>query len=509
MSRQFTYSIANDTLYGVVNGGYLRFEIEQSEITIITDGVNINGDSLVVNFKADLSTAEETILNGIVSAHNGYLKESDEQSKFDAIDELKSNNRFKVAIAPDPHHADHEKDGTDEIDVTNLSGKLADPQTPELHKERHQNGGDDEISITGLSGRANDPQPFNQSEISDLPESQLALNHSTHSNENDPTANEKAALQASTNPNSGNPFITQSKANEDYSAIGHGHDTLLDQDTYDALQNPPTPATSENPFVTVADRIPGPKGDKGDPGEAFTIYKTYASIALMEADVDNVPEGKFVIIDTGDVNDEDNAKVYLKGETSFSFIIDMSGTTGIQGPQGIQGEQGPQGEQGIQGPQGPQGEPGTGSGKRTATVQLIYKGSTWWQWLEIGDRIDSDNSPLIPFSDMKLVGVSFTNQYSGANTGDGKIHVKIKAYSLPYDSDDYVDDGCSSRLDWTVDSESTNVYQQHPKGRNFLYNAVNENFICYQDRQYGFLLEQHGGWSAVKNVIVFLQFEEV
>src|SRR5687767_11775201 len=51
------------------------------------------------------------------------------------------------------HHAStHENGGGDEIDVTGLSGLLADRQDPTNHASRHQNGGADEISVAGLSG---------------------------------------------------------------------------------------------------------------------------------------------------------------------------------------------------------------------------------------------------------------------------------------------------------------------------------------------------------------------
>lgn len=100
--------------------------------------------------------------------------------------------------------------------------------------------------------------------------------------------------------------------------------------------------------------IKGPKGDKGDTGatgpqgvqgekgDPFTIYTTYATIAAMNADKANVPEGEFVMI-ASTVEDPDNAKLYVKGETDFAYITDLSGATGIQGPQGIQGIQGPDG----------------------------------------------------------------------------------------------------------------------------------------------------------------------
>ena len=100
--------------------------------------------------------------------------------------------------------------------------------------------------------------------------------------------------------------------------------------------------------------IQGPKGDKGDP---FSVSKVYESIDAMNAGyaTDGVPVGGFVVITTGDVDDEDNAKVYCKGDTAYEYITDMSGAQGIQGPQG---EQGPQGPVGPQGPKGDTGDAG-------------------------------------------------------------------------------------------------------------------------------------------------------
>ena len=74
--------------------------------------------------------------------------------------------------------------------------------------------------------------------------------------------------------------------------------------------------------------------------DAFSIYKTYTSTANMEADKANVAEGKFVLIDTGSVEDTDNAKLYVKGTSNFEYLVDMSGATGAQGPQGETGATG-------------------------------------------------------------------------------------------------------------------------------------------------------------------------
>jgi hypothetical protein len=39
--------------------------------------------------------------------------------------------------------------------------------------------------------------------------------------------------------------------------------------------------------------------------------------------------GDFVLINTGNVADEDNAKLYVKGESAFTFVTDLSGAAGI------------------------------------------------------------------------------------------------------------------------------------------------------------------------------------
>ena len=98
----------------------------------------------------------------------------------------------------------------------------------------------------------------------------------------------------------------------------------------------------------------GPQGEKGDP---FTVAKTFSSVAEMNAGfaTDGVAEGSFVVIDTGDINDEENAQLYIKTATGYSYITDLSGAQGIKGDPGEQGETGPQGETGATGPLGPTG----------------------------------------------------------------------------------------------------------------------------------------------------------
>ena len=90
----------------------------------------------------------------------------------------------------------------------------------------------------------------------------------------------------------------------------------------------------------------GIQGQQGIQGEAFAISKVYKSVSEMNADFENaeVKEGQFVLINTGNVEDEDNAKLFVKGVTSYNYLTDLSGAAGITGPQGPEGPQGPPGE---------------------------------------------------------------------------------------------------------------------------------------------------------------------
>ena len=186
------------------------------------------------------------------------------------------------------------------------------------------------------------------------------------------------------------------------------------KDSKEVLQNPPK-IVDGNWYIY--DYVNDTYQDSGinAVGDAFTIVKTYSSVQAMEDDYNNpeVKAGQFVMIDTGDVENEEDSRLYLKGNTEWKFISDLSGAQGIQGlsayqvavqhgfegteaewlislkgekgetgpkgdkgdtgekgatgergPQGLQGErglqgvQGEKGEQGIQGPVGPKGEQG-------------------------------------------------------------------------------------------------------------------------------------------------------
>lgn len=102
----------------------------------------------------------------------------------------------------------------------------------------------------------------------------------------------------------------------------------------------------------------GPQGIQGVPGKPFDIKKAYNSVADMNANFSSdLDEGDFCVI-ASNVEDKDNADLYVRQGAKMKLIVDLSGATGIQGPAGPQGPQGVQGSQGNVGPQGPKGDTG-------------------------------------------------------------------------------------------------------------------------------------------------------
>lgn len=133
---------------------------------------------------------------------------------------------------------------------------------------------------------------------------------------------------------------------------------------------------TEEEFLESLKGAAGEKGETGPQGEAFTIAKAYASIEEMNEGfaTDGVKEGQFVVIETGNVDDEDNAKLYVKGTEGYGFVTDLSGAQGLTGPQG------PQGLKGETGEQGPAGETGaTGADGKTPSF-IIKEGHLYAVW---------------------------------------------------------------------------------------------------------------------------------
>ena len=83
-------------------------------------------------------------------------------------------------------------------------------------------------------------------------------------------------------------------------------------------------------------------GSKGDTGIGFAVAKSYVSVAALTADTGptGITAGQFAVVETGNVNDSENSRLYLWNGTAYSYVTDLSGSQGITGPAGYTGSTG-------------------------------------------------------------------------------------------------------------------------------------------------------------------------
>ena len=78
----------------------------------------------------------------------------------------------------------------------------------------------------------------------------------------------------------------------------------------------------------------GPRGFTGPAGKNFQIKKTFTSIQEMnDSKGTGFDDGDFTLI-SSNVNDADNAKLYVWDGKQFNYVGDLSGAQGMQGPAG-------------------------------------------------------------------------------------------------------------------------------------------------------------------------------
>lgn len=70
-ATSYLYSISGDTLNGQLNSDKLSSEIQSSDIVTALSHINTDGDDCNIWFKDALSSGDQTILDGLVAAHDG------------------------------------------------------------------------------------------------------------------------------------------------------------------------------------------------------------------------------------------------------------------------------------------------------------------------------------------------------------------------------------------------------------------------------------------------------
>ena len=121
--------------------------------------------------------------------------------------------------------------------------------------------------------------------------------------------------------------------------------SVLDPEHPDYAKNGKLLRYEAGAWYEIAD-LAGPQGIQGKP---FQISVIFESVAEMQSDSEEREVGDLALIDTGNVQDVDNAKMYVWNGSTWSFLVDLSGAQGIQGPTGNQGPIGATGPVGATG----------------------------------------------------------------------------------------------------------------------------------------------------------------
>lgn len=245
--------------------------------------------------------------------------------------------------------------------------------------------------------------------------------------------------------------IYPSEGTIDFTVVGNLHETageVLPYVTFDDVLKSVDDKIAEY-LKTVAKGDKGDKGAKGDKGDTgdrgaqgiqgvagkdFEIAKTFSSVKEMSGT--GLSEGDFVLI-SSNVEDEDNAKLYVWNGSDFNFISDLSGT------QGIKGERGPQGVKGDTGAKGPKGDAGavdysktvnttsdqTVAGEKTFSNKLTVNGIIKADWFYKHLKKGTMSASIMEVLDDNLDGGQYSvgKYYSGSTYGNG---VAITGYGL-------------------------------------------------------------------------------
>lgn len=267
------------------------------------------------------------------------------------------------------------------------------------------------------------------------------------------------------------------------------------KDSKEVLQNPPK-IVDGNWYIYDYAKDTYQDSGINAVGDAFVIVKTYPSIQAMQDDYNNpeVKTGQFVMIDTGDVENEEDSRLYLKGDTEWKFISDLSGAQGIQGLsayqvavqhgfegteaewlislKGEKGETGPKGEKGNTGEKGEKGDPGSDASVTKQNVEAVLTGDITSHNHDSRYISKSNTSTYTPTADYHpatkkyvddtVAAVDVTEQISGKADKtyvDSKLDTKVdKEEGKGLSTNDYSDDDrqkVSNIVDYVTAMRST------------------------------------------------------
>lgn len=201
----------------------------------------------------------------------------------------------------------------------------------EATEDATEAAGSVETAITNAEAATSAANTAAQS--ADTSRQQMEANESTRqSNESTRQSNESTRQsQESTRQSNEQSRTTtfssdHSRAESDHSTAASDH-TTASSDHTQAVSDHTKVAGAENlnaQLLGMTVSITNRQGVTSSVDIGFEMYRTYTSVAAMNADAANVPQGKFVMIATTDPTSADNAKLYCKNsQGSFTFLSDL------------------------------------------------------------------------------------------------------------------------------------------------------------------------------------------
>jgi hypothetical protein len=206
-------------------------------------------------------------------------------------------------------------------------------------------------------------------------------------------------------------------------------------------------------------------------GQGFQIARIYASVAALQADATaptNIACGEFALINTNNVDDEENARLYMWNGTTYVYMLDLSGQHGIQGIQGVPG---------IQGVAGPKGA----NGSTTAQESVFY-------WSEARTILTSSKFDEVAFEKGPIgppgstwAAVAGSNCTAFTSTQSGSYEIKYKIDLDTGDSGNTLNAATVLTLNGVqVDGSCTGVEAPHTNHVYTVPNTILVNYVAGQ-----------------------------
>jgi hypothetical protein len=187
---------------------------------------------------------------------------------------------------------------------TNESTRITDENTRKANEETRKSN--EEARITAESARATAETARDTAETARM------------TNEQTRQTQEQSRVDAETARV--NEFATlkdESVAATDYANEVAQHPTYVGEDNYIYEWNHTT-KTFDKTYKLVK-------------AGGLTIDKTYKSVAELEADTTDYNDGCFAMVNTGNVEDPEDARLYIRNDGKWEFVVDMSGAIGLTG----------------------------------------------------------------------------------------------------------------------------------------------------------------------------------